>query len=53
MPVKRLLFNQVKERLQPNKVLIIKGPRRVGKTVLLKETEGFEPPTLPPSSGML
>jgi len=37
MPIKRLLFNQLSERLQPNKVLILKGPRRVGKTVLLKE----------------
>lgn len=44
MSIKRLLFNQLKDRLQPNKVLILKGSRRVGKTVLLKKIAATLPP---------
>ena len=35
--IKRLLENTIKEKLFKNKILIIFGPRQVGKTTLLKE----------------
>ena len=35
--IKRLLENTIKEKIFKNKVLIIFGPRQVGKTTLLKE----------------
>ncbi len=35
--LKREIEAQVREYLQPNKVVILLGPRRVGKTVLIKQ----------------
>lgn len=37
MYIQRILKEQIIARLQPNKVVVLKGPRRVGKTILLKE----------------
>jgi len=34
--VERSIKENIKEQLQPNKVLLLLGPRRVGKTVLIK-----------------
>lgn len=36
MFIHRVLLNNIKDRLKPNKVLILYGARRVGKTMLLK-----------------
>lgn len=33
----RLLYQQIVDKLEPNKVIVIYGPRRVGKTTLLKK----------------
>lgn len=35
--IKRSIFEQVKARIEPGKVVVIYGPRRVGKTVLLNQ----------------
>ena len=35
--IKRLLQNEIEQRLRPQKVMLIFGARRVGKTVLLKQ----------------
>jgi len=35
--VERYLLNELRSKLQPNKVLILYGARRVGKTALIKE----------------
>ena len=35
--IKRHYLNKIEEYLKPNKVLVIYGPRQVGKTTLLKE----------------
>lgn len=37
MYVKRLLLTKLKSSIKPNKVLVLLGPRRVGKTSLIKE----------------
>ncbi|NOZ04279.1 MAG: ATP-binding protein [FCB group bacterium] len=37
MMYKRIIFDQVRDRLQSGKVILIIGPRRVGKTVLINE----------------
>lgn len=37
MIIKRNAFNLIKEKLEPGKVLVIYGPRRVGKTFLLEK----------------
>lgn len=37
MFIKRQAFNLLKQKLQENKVILLYGPRRVGKTTLLKE----------------
>ena len=37
MVIKRILQDKITERITPNKVVIIYGARRVGKTVLLRE----------------
>lgn len=37
MIIKRTLFNELVKKVQPGKVIVILGPRRVGKTTLLKE----------------
>ena len=37
--IKRTILEPLKEALQPGKVVILYGPRRVGKTTLLKEIE--------------
>lgn len=34
--LKRQLFTQLKEKIEPNKAVVLYGPRRVGKTTLLK-----------------
>lgn len=34
--LKRQLFEQLEEKIEPNKVVILYGPRRVGKTTILK-----------------
>ncbi len=34
--IRRELTNSIKQRLKPNKVLVIYGPRQVGKTTLIK-----------------
>lgn len=34
--LKRQLFDQLKGKIEPNKVVVLYGPRRVGKTTLLK-----------------
>lgn len=43
--IPRILESQVKEYLKPNKVVVILGPRRVGKTVLIRKiaSETTEP----------
>jgi predicted AAA+ superfamily ATPase len=43
--IPRLIESQVRAYLKPNKVAVVLGPRRVGKTVLLKKllTESSEP----------
>lgn len=35
--IHRILQNEIEKRLQPNKVMLLFGARRVGKTVLIKE----------------
>lgn len=37
MIIKRNVFDLIKEKLEPGKVLVIYGPRRVGKTFLLEK----------------
>ncbi|MCK5123323.1 MAG: ATP-binding protein [Candidatus Pacebacteria bacterium] len=37
MFIKRQAYNLLKQKLQENKVILLYGPRRVGKTTLLKE----------------
>lgn len=37
MNLKRLAFSLIKDKIQPNKVVLLYGPRRVGKTTLLKQ----------------
>ncbi|NPV87213.1 MAG: ATP-binding protein [Anaerolineae bacterium] len=37
MKIKRFLLSQLKEMLQPGKVLVLYGPRQVGKTTLLHD----------------
>lgn len=37
MTIKRELKVQVAKRIKPQKVMLIYGPRRVGKTLLLRE----------------
>lgn len=37
MTIKRELKAQVAKRIKPQKVMLIYGPRRVGKTLLLRE----------------
>jgi hypothetical protein len=39
MEIKRLIYAQIKQKIQPGKVLVLYGPRRVGKTYLLKTLE--------------
>ena len=34
--ITRIILNRIKQRIKPNKVIILLGARRVGKTVLLK-----------------
>lgn len=36
-PIKRLLENRISSRLEPNKVVLIFGARRVGKTILIRQ----------------
>ncbi|MCB0541799.1 MAG: AAA family ATPase, partial [Bacteroidetes bacterium] len=35
--IKRIIEDQVIENLTPQKVIILLGPRRVGKTILIKQ----------------
>ena len=35
--IKRQIFDKVLERVEPGKVVVIYGPRRVGKTTLLNQ----------------
>ncbi|MCK4530050.1 MAG: ATP-binding protein [Candidatus Marinimicrobia bacterium] len=45
--VPRILQTEIEQRLQPGKVMMLLGARRVGKTVLIKEIEsGFNGKTL-------
>lgn len=45
--IKRIIENQVLKSLTPNKVIILLGPRRVGKTILIKQViEKLEEPYL-------
>jgi predicted AAA+ superfamily ATPase len=44
-PLIRILKNRIKERLKPNKVIVLYGARRVGKTVLLKSLASEINPT--------
>lgn len=37
MKIKRFLFNQLENALQPGKVMVLYGPRQVGKTTLAKD----------------
>jgi len=37
MEIARSIYRQIKEKLEPGKVLVIYGPRRVGKTFLLQK----------------
>jgi len=37
MHYQRIIYQRIKKQLQSNKVILIIGPRRVGKTVLLNE----------------
>lgn len=37
MDIQRQIFNRIKESLKPNKVVVVYGPRRVGKTYLLEK----------------
>ena len=37
MIIKREAFNLIKEKIESGKVLVIYGPRRVGKTFLLEQ----------------
>lgn len=37
MNLKRAAFSLIKDKIQPNKVILLYGPRRVGKTTLLKQ----------------
>jgi len=39
--VKRILFNEIKEWLPENKIIIIKGARRTGKTTLLNQIRDY------------
>lgn len=39
--IKRKLIDTIKKRLKSNKIIIILGPRQVGKTTLLKELKPF------------
>jgi len=39
--VKRILFNETKEWLSENKIIIIKGARRTGKTTLLNQIRDY------------
>ena len=34
--ITRTIENRIYERMQPNKVMLLFGPRRVGKTVLMR-----------------
>lgn len=36
-PIKRILQDRIAERIEPNKVVLIFGARRVGKTVLMRQ----------------
>lgn len=35
--IKRILQDKISERIEPNKVVLIFGARRVGKTVLMRQ----------------
>jgi predicted AAA+ superfamily ATPase len=37
MLVRRIQLANLQDRLRPNKVVVVYGPRRVGKTVLLRQ----------------
>ena len=37
MKIKRSLFSQLENALQPGKVMVLYGPRQVGKTTLAKD----------------
>ena len=37
MKLKRFIFNEFVKKIKPNKVLLLLGARRVGKTELIKE----------------
>ncbi|MEM4368083.1 MAG: AAA family ATPase, partial [Candidatus Anstonellales archaeon] len=39
MLIKRLILSRIKKKLFQGKAIIIYGPRRVGKTTLVKEIE--------------
>ncbi len=39
--VKRILFNEIKEWLSEDKIIIIKGARRTGKTTLLSQIKDY------------
>jgi len=46
-PIKRLLQDRIAERIEPNKVVLIFGARRVGKTILMRQLiNGFSGKTL-------
>jgi predicted AAA+ superfamily ATPase len=46
-PIKRLLQDRIAARIEPNKVILIFGARRVGKTVLIRQLiNGFEGKTI-------
>lgn len=47
MAIQRLLKQQIVDRIKPQKVMLIYGARRVGKTILLREiVDGFNGKTL-------
>ncbi|MBI5186336.1 MAG: ATP-binding protein [Nitrospinae bacterium] len=40
-PIKRIVFEQLKSKLQGGKVLVLYGPRRTGKTFLLEQLKSY------------
>ncbi len=51
MKIQRIIQSQVENRMTPGKVVVLLGPRQVGKTTLLRDILAKEPPTFLSVSG--